>query len=287
MSVISFGEILWDELPGGMELGGAPLNVVADLRKLGVNARIISGVGNDKLGKDALNALNKIGLSTDHVQVNDHKTGLVKVDLDQNGSPEYQILNDRAWDHIQLTPGMKQAVLESQYLVFGTLIFRNEVSSNTIRSVLSTYVGRCIVDVNFRKPFYSKELVEEILGYADVLKINDEELREISHWKGIQGDYRKMIQTLSELYDLKLVVLTKGEEGAVLYKDEVFYEEKGKNVHVVNTIGAGDAFLAGVIYSLIHDLSPKRTIQIANKMGAFAATSKGAIPDISLKDFEL
>ncbi len=279
MKIIAIGELLWDALPDGYQLGGAPLNVAADLKNLGVDAYIISAAGQDDLGRQALNALRDIGLNTDLVQINDQPTGLVQVEIDEDGSPVYEIINSRAWDQIRFNIQIKEAVADADFLVFGTLIFRSEISSSTIRSILGSFKGKCIVDVNFRKPFYSEALVDEVFGFADILKINEEELDEISSWKQIQGNYREVVCALSDLYNLEIVILTRGGQGAVLYLDGVFFEQSAVKVDVVNTVGAGDAFLAGVIYSLINEYSPEKTLGIANKLGAVAASSKGAIPD--------
>lgn len=284
MSVVCFGEILWDELPAGKEIGGAPFNVAADLKKSGIDVHLISGVGNDVLGKEALNALEKIGLSTDLVQVNDQATGLVLVQLDKVGTPSYEILGNRSWDHIYLTPELTQTLNEAEFLVFGTLIFRSSISSKTIRSLLNDFQGKCIVDVNFRKPFYSKDLTDEVLGYADILKINEEELNEISVWSGIQGEQKQVMQMLADLYSLEMVILTKGSDGSVLYKNGDFFEMEAVDVKVENTVGAGDAFLAGIIYCLINKKEPEEALFVASRMGAAAAASKGAIPEIDIAD---
>lgn len=283
MSVICFGEILWDALPDGDELGGAPLNVAADLKNLGVDVHFISAVGDDESGNEALNALEMTGLDTGLVQVNDYPTGLVQVDLDMDGMPSYEILTDRAWDHIHLSPEIEEAVGRSSFLVIGSLIFRSDLSSKTIRSLLNNYPGKCIVDMNFRTPFYSQELADELLGYADILKINEDELNEIAAWNDIQGGHRNAVRILTEYFDLEMVILTRGSNGALIFKDQKFYEATALQVEVVNTVGAGDAFLAGVIFSLIYKKDPDEMLRIANKLGAAATASKGAIPDIHLK----
>jgi fructokinase len=270
-----------------MFLGGGALNVAVNLTNLGVDASMISAVGNDELGENTLTEIRSRGLKTDSIQVNDHLTGLVEVELDDRGVPSYVIHQDRAWDNITATDSAKEVLADADITVFGSLSLRNEVSSNSIKALLSNFNGFKILDVNFRKPFYSKHLIEQLLGYADLLKVNDEEIEEIAEWFGLDSDYQSSIPKLCDMFGIGKAIITLGEDGSAFYTDGTFHLHQRFDVKVVDTVGAGDAFLSGVIYSLINDKSPDELLQFANAMGAFVAGSKGATPSLSLEQVNL
>ncbi len=281
--VVCIGEVLWDSLPHGMFLGGAPLNVAVNLTNLGIEAGMISAVGNDDLGKRTLAEIQSRGLETESIQVNDHLTGLVEVELNDRGVPSYVIHENRAWDFIGVDKSAKEEINSADIVVFGSLSFRNKASASSIKALLNDFKGFKILDVNFRKPYYSKLLIEELLGHADLLKVNDEEIDEMAEWFGLDSEYEVCIPKLCEMYGIQQAIITLGEKGSVFYTGGKFYNHPRFSVEVEDTVGAGDAFLSGVIFSLIHKKSPEDLLKFANAMGAYVAGSKGATPDLSLE----
>lgn len=283
--VISIGEVLWDALPKGIYLGGAPLNVAVNLQNLGIDCRMISAVGNDQLGNLASKYMTKRGLDTSLIQHNDFNTGLVEVEIDENGVPDYNIHENVAWDHIIETEHLRKAIFDSDVIVIGSLIFRSVVSANTIKNLLINKLcdAKVVLDVNFRKSFYSKELIEELLKVADIVKLNDEELCEIQNWYGLDSDYQKSLLLLKERFGLESILLTRGENGSTILTDNGFMEKEIFLIKVKDTVGAGDAFLAGAIYCKLKEMSPDYTITFANAMGAFVASRNGATPKLDIE----
>ncbi len=281
--VACIGEVLWDSLPNGMFLGGAPLNVAVNLTNLGVDASMISAVGKDELGEKTLTEIQSRGLNTDSIQINDHLTGLVEVELDNRGVPTYVIYENRAWDNISATESAHELLTNADIAVFGSLSLRSEVSATTIKELLQEFKGFRVLDVNFRKPYYSRQLIEELLGYADLLKVNDEEIEEIAGWFGLHSNYQLAIPKLCSMFGINQAIITLGEDGSSFYTENVFHHHPRFDVEVVDTVGAGDAFLSGVIFSLIQKKSPNELLQFANAMGAYVAGSKGATPKLDLQ----
>ena len=281
--VICIGEVLWDSFTDGMFLGGAPLNVAVNLAHLGIDVSLISAVGNDRLGKDAIKEMKSKKLTTTHIQISEQPTGLVDVKLDELGTPQYVIHKHRAWDNITLTDAATLELKSADILVFGSLSFRGNVSEATIKSMLKAFKGLKILDVNFRKPHYNKPLIEELLGFADFLKVNGDELQEITQWFGLDEEYHSSIPKICTMYGVKHAIITLGEQGAILYSKGQFYDHPRYKVEVKDTVGAGDAFLAGVIYSLMNQKSPKELLAFANAMGAYVSANDGATPIISLQ----
>lgn len=284
--VICFGEVLWDALPKGIYLGGSPLNVALNLSYLGVNSSIISAVGNDLLGNLAIKSVGQKGLETGLIQRTDYPTGLVEVDIDNQGIPNYTIHENVAWDFIKNTDEIKNALKESSYFMFGTLAFRNK-TGNTIRELLKDYEGKVILDVNFRKPYYNESLVDEVLKYTDILKLNEEELLQILAWKGKDISYEEALMWLGEYYELETILLSLGEKGALIFKAGEIAKKGRYYVKVRDTVGAGDAFLAGAIHGLIRGMDAYDTVCFANAVGAFVASRNGATPLLNMSKIEI
>jgi len=284
--VVCFGEVLWDALPKGIYLGGSPLNVALNLDNLGIKSTIASAVGNDRLGGLALKSIKQRGLSIDLIQINGYPTGLAEVEIDSKGVPSFKIHENTAWEFITVSDKLKEVVSESDFLVLGTLVFRNS-SAGTIRELLQNYKGKCVIDVNFRKSFYNEEIVNEVLGYADILKLNIEELEVISMWKNNELEEEDSLKWLSEEYNIETILLTKGENGAYIYKNGELKKKNGHTVEVGDTVGAGDAFLAGAIYSIIIGKNTYDTICYANAVGAFVTSRNGATPKLNMAKIDL
>lgn len=284
--VICFGEVLWDSLPKGIYLGGSPLNVALNLNNLGVDSSMVSAVGRDRLGGLALKAVKQKGLSTHLIQENEYPTGLVEVEINESGEPNYTIHENTAWDFIEVTDEIRNEILESDYIVLGTLIFRNS-SGNTVREILKGYKGKCIVDLNLRTPFYTEELVDGVLALADIVKVNEAELDTVLKWKGLDLDYTEALNWLSRAYDIETILLSRGEKGAYIYSNGELSKKGRYYVKVRDTVGAGDAFLAGAIYSMINGKDAYETVCFANAVGAFVTSRNGATPVLNMAKIEI
>ena len=284
-NIVCFGEVLWDLLPSGKIAGGAPMNVAVHANQLGLNANIISAVGNDELGNGIKSFLESRGLSSENMQtINDYQTGIVEVTLDQKGSPSYTIIQPVAWDFIELTDANQKTVEQADALVFGSLALRNEVSKNTLLQ-LQLIAKLRILDINLRKPFYSADLVKELLDLADIVKVNDEELAMICDWCGQSGNELSNAKFLKDTFNLKGVIVTRGGNGAFFIDEKnKFAEHQGFKVSVNDTIGSGDSFLASFITKWLNGDSATKALEYACAVGAFVATQKGATPIINELD---
>lgn len=283
-NIVCFGEVLWDLLPSGKIAGGAPMNVAVHANQLGMNASMISAVGNDELGEGITSFLLSRGLSVENIQKNEYQTGIVEVTLDAKGSPSYEIVESVAWDFIRLTELAKNTIQTADALVFGSLALRNEVSKQTLLQ-LQVDAKLKILDLNLRKPFFTSELADELLQVADIVKVNDEELELICGWYGQTGDEIQNASFLKERYQLKGIIVTRGANGAFFIdKNNEVFEHQGFKVTVNDTIGSGDSFLASFITKWLNGETPAEALKYACAVGAFVATQKGATPHISQED---
>lgn len=286
-NIVCFGEVLWDLLPTGKIAGGAPMNVAVHANQLGLDATMISAVGDDELGEGITSFLSSRGLSVENIQKNEYQTGIVEVTLDAKGSPSYEIIQPVAWDFIRLTESAKKAVQDADALVFGSLALRNEVSKNTLLE-LQVEAKLKILDINLRKPFYTPELADELFKVADIVKVNDEELEMICAWYGQAGNETDNAKFLKERYQLKGIIVTRGGNGAFFIdENNEMAEHQGFKVTVCDTIGSGDSFLASFITKWLSGETPAEALKFACAVGAFVATQKGATPIISDEDIRL
>lgn len=280
-NIVCFGEVLWDLLPSGKIAGGAPMNVAVHASQLGLNAIMISAVGNDELGEGITSFLLSRGLSTENIQKNEYQTGIVEVTLDAKGSPSYSIIEPVAWDFIRLTDAAKSTIQVADALVFGSLALRNEISKLTLLQ-LQIDSKLKILDLNLRKPFYSPKLTDELLRVADIVKVNDEELEMICTWFGSFGNQIDNASFLKARFKLKGILVTRGANGAFFIdENNKLSEHQGFNVIVNDTIGSGDSFLAAFITKWLSGETPGEALKYACAVGAFVATQKGATPVIS------
>jgi fructokinase len=286
--ILCIGEILWDNLPSGAKPGGAPMNVALHLTRLGQNVTVVSKVGNDEKGRQLLNFLDSSGLKTDLVQVDETlPTSEVLVHLDARNNATYEICEPVAWDNLEITEELSAKAKSSGLIIYGSLASRRLQSRETILRLLDTDAVR-LVDVNLRKPYDTKELVELLLAKSDVIKLNDDELSVIAGWNGRpERDEMSLIKLIAEKYNSKLVCMTKGENGAVIYSDGAFYSQPGFKVDVVDTVGAGDAFLAGFIAAILEGKSIGDALGFACATGSFVAGKAGATPEYQKEDIEL
>jgi fructokinase len=277
--IISIGEIVWDMFPRRRILGGAPVNVAYHLASLHHEVTVISRVGNDKLGGEALKMVADLGLSPAGIQ-RDHTlpTGRVLITVDGKDEPDFKIISPAAWDAIDFPEAAPFADQGAYHLVFGTLAQRDPRSRQTIRSLCARAVRR-FYDVNLRPPFTSRKLVLDSLAVADVVKMNGDELIRISGWLGESGvDRQKTALKLMDRFQIDLLVVTEGAEGAWLLSGSAFHHHPGFPVKVVDTVGAGDAFFAALIDGWIGGRAWDESLVLANQRGSYVASRSGATP---------
>ncbi len=276
--VLCIGEVLWDSLPAGLFLGGAPLNVASHLHAQGVQVAMVSRVGRDRLGEEALQRIARQGISTELIQVDPElRTGFVKVTLDDEGIPAYEICEPAAWDAIELTDALLKRAEQARGIVFGCLAQRNAVTRRTIERLCQTPALK-VLDTNLRAPYDDPEIVRESLKRADLVKLNEHELEQLGSWFGLPADLREGAAAVAEKFDCQIVCITRGPGGAVLWHQEKWSEHPGFKVEVKDTVGSGDAFLAALLAALLEGMEDDELLQRANLMGAYVATQSGAVP---------
>jgi len=287
LSAVCFGEVLWDIFPTHKKIGGAPLNVALRMNSLGASSTIISKIGNDENGKDIAKYIEDHNMSSDAIQIDpDYMSGVVHVMINEKGNASYDIHYPSSWDKIVPTKEMEEKVLAADVFVFGSLICRDEISRATLFSLLNKAKYK-VLDANLRAPYYTTEVLIELMLKADFIKLNDEELYEISQkLDSPYNSFEQNIKFISERTNTKQICVTKGAFGAVLYYNEKFYYNSGYFIKVVDTVGAGDSFLATLIIRLLRGKSPQKALNYACAIGALVAGSEGANPDISEKEIK-
>lgn len=287
LNVVCFGEILWDEFPDKKIIGGAPLNVALRLRSLENSVAMISRIGTDQEGKDLMAYLKENHLSTKGVQIDpDLPTGKVKVHLDKSNTATYTILEPVAWDNIEFTENDLLNVEKSDAFVYGSLACRNTQSKSTLVKLIKKAPFK-VFDANLRPPFYDLDLVSELMNQADLIKLNDEELDEIAaHLKLPTTNTKDAMLALAKLTRAKYICVTLGSKGAMLLANDKLYSNPGYQVKVVDTVGAGDSFLAYLIDQLLNHLSPQKSIDRSCAMGALVASKKGAISPVKKTEID-
>jgi fructokinase len=281
--VVGIGEALWDLLPGGRQMGGAPANFACHAHALGAEARVVSRVGDDPLGHEIIAQLQDRSVRTDCIEVDRAApTGTVTVEVGAGGEPRYVIHENVAWDHLIGETASRVAAAEADAVCFGTLAQRNEPSRSTIRSlVAATAPGALrILDVNLRQHYYSKAILEESLALANVLKINESELPRLAELFALSGDVRTQISRLAERHALRVVAYTRGGRGSLLLAYGRWSDHPGVPVTVADTVGAGDAFTAAMTLGVLANWDLDLINQCANEVAAYVASCKGATPPL-------
>lgn len=280
--IVGLGEALWDVLPEGKKLGGAPANFAYHTRQFGFNSIAVSAVGEDKLGDETLAALDEKGLEYNMARV-PYPTGTVQVTLDDNGIPTYNIRENVAWDNIPFTPELEDIARNCRAVCWGSLAQRNVVSRETIHKFLSAMPsggGRLkIFDVNLRQNFYNEDVLCDSLRQCNVLKINDEELVIIGRMFGYPGlDMRNKCWLILGKYNLDMLVLTCGTNGSYVFTPgHVSFQETPK-VEVVDTVGAGDSFTGAFCSGILKGMSVPEAHKMAVEVSAYVCTQSGAMP---------
>jgi fructokinase len=289
-TVVAFGEMLWDLLPSGPALGGAPFNFAYRVASLGDRVVVVSRLGDDDLGREALAAMAALGMDASCVQVDPAKpTGTVPVSLDPAGTPVFTIVPDVAYDRIEATAGALAAVEEADCLCFGTLAQRSPASARTLRLLLERFRGRVrLLDLNLRRDCWTPESVRASIDRADVLKLNDDEAVTIAPLYGLADrPLREFPRALMAATGLSHVVLTLGAGGAfAASRDGAEACESAHEVTVVDTVGAGDAFTAAFAHGLLAGWPLARSLAHGNALGALVAAQRGATGAVVPADVE-
>jgi fructokinase len=283
-TIVGLGELLWDLLPSGKQLGGAPANFAYITNLLGDVGIPASRVGRDSLGDEAIQRLAQLGLNAAFVQRDPiHPTGTVKVEIDKAGQPRFDILDPVAWDFLQWTPAWQQLANEADAVCFGSLAQRSSQSRLTIRSFLQATGPQAvrIFDVNLRQNFYTAQVLAESMKLAIIVKLNHEELPRIVHLLGCEsGGEKESARRLLSSYDLMLVCVTRGNSGSLLISTDECSEHPGFQVKVADTVGAGDAFTAALVNGYLRGESLAQINETANRVGAWVASQSGATPPL-------
>jgi fructokinase len=280
--ILCFGEMLWDIFPDGAVPGGAPMNVAISLNKLGSDVFMVSSCGKDKHGENLLEYLRENGLSSQFIQQNNYPTGLVNVHLSEQKDASYEIVFPSAWDHIEQV----ETLPEFDVLVYGSLSCRNKVSFETLTGLLDTGALK-VFDVNFRPPFVDQDIVEKLLKKSDLVKMNHEELFQLAAWNGFDSnDLELAADLIFKKYSLKILCVTLGAEGAFLKTPDEKLYQNGFVVDTKDTVGAGDAFLAGFIHQYMDDKPLDDALKFACQLGAWVASQKGANPPFIKENIE-
>jgi fructokinase len=289
--IVGLGEILWDLLPEGRQLGGAPANFAVMSARLGNQAVIASCLGEDSLGAEARQLLSGFPVDSSHLQASaDHPTGTVSVEF-VDGQPQYVIHQPVAWDFLEFTPDWQELAARADAVCFGTLAQRSGVSRSTIQDFLAATVPECVrvFDVNLRKPFYDRDVLEGSLDLATILKLNDLEMPEVLSLLGLTRDPHLAssadpeallagARALLARFPLKLVCITLGKYGSLLVTPDEHDRHPGIPTQVADTVGAGDAFTAALVSTYLQSASLCVLNEAGNRWGSWVASQRGAMP---------
>lgn len=280
--IVGMGEALWDMLPEGKKIGGAPANFAYHISQFGLNSSVVSAIGDDKLGNEILENFNDKQLSY-NIQKVPYPTGTVIVELDSNGIPKYTIKEGVAWDNIPFTNELEEMAKRTKAVCFGSLAQRSAVSRETInRFIDSMPTGDDVLkifDVNLRQDFYTKEILCNSLSKCNILKINDEELVTVSRMFGYPGiDLQDKCWILLAKYNLKMLILTCGVNGSYVFRPGEISFVETPVVDVIDTVGAGDSFTATFVAAIIKSHSIREAHKLAVEVSAYVCTQNGAMP---------
>lgn len=282
--VIGMGEALWDVLPEGKKIGGAPANFAYHVSQFGLNSRAVSAIGDDPLGKELIENFDRKGVSY-LIETVPYPTGTVQVEIDQAGVPQYDIKENVAWDNIPATAGIMSLAADTKAFCFGSLAQRNVVSRTTINEFLDAIPEEnkplIVFDVNLRQGFYNKEILCNSMKRCNILKINDEELITVSRMFGYPGiDLQDKCWILLGKYNLKMLILTCGINGSYVFTPGNVSFLPTPKVEVADTVGAGDSFTAAFIASILKGKSVTEAHHKAVLTSAFVCTCQGAMPTL-------
>lgn len=280
--VVGLGEVLWDMLPEGRKIGGAPVNFAYHAGQFGIDTMAVSAIGNDKLGEDTIAEMN--GKHLNHIFPSvPYPTGSVQVSLDEKGVPAYDIKENVAWDNIPFTNEIESIARSCRAVCFGSLAQRNAVSRNTIRKFIESTPSGCIriFDINLRQNFYTSNVIRDSLELCNILKINDEEIMLVSRMFNYDSsNIENVCRTIMEDFSLEMVILTCGTKGSYIFtKGGVSFMPTPK-VNVADTVGAGDSFTGSFCAAILRGLPVAEAHKKAVEVSAYVCTQNGAMPEI-------
>lgn len=276
--VVGLGEILWDCLPEGKKLGGAPANFAYHAAQFGLNGVAVSAIGRDALGDEIKKVLDNIRSLKHHLETVEHPTGTVQVTLDDAGVPQYDICQGVAYDNLPWTPAIEAISRDTRAVCWGTLAQRNEVSRDTIMRFLDTMPSEGslrVFDINLRQQWYTREVIEQSLKRCNILKLNDEELPVLVEMFALGDDPCREIMSQ---YNIHTVILTMGTQGSCVYHRDGVSIMHTPQVQVVDTVGAGDSFTGAMVACLLRGDSIQRAHITAVKVAAYVCNQPGAMP---------
>src|ERR1035438_1193279 len=285
LNVVGVGEVLWDLLLTGAKLGGAPANFAYHAHALGARVHVITRVGKDDYGREVVRRFQNMGLPEATVQVDESApTGTAKVVLSGDGLAHFTIQEDVAWDYIAATRGALAAASAADVICFGSLAQRCQTSRNTIQQLVAAAPASAlrVLDINLRQQFYSRDVIEQSLQLANVLKLNEDELPRIAMMFSLTGSTKHQIERLAQLFDLHMVAFTRGPEGSLLF------QQKGKRwsdctshpVQVIDTVGAGDSFTAVLVLGLLRKMDLDEINNLANEVARYVCSQAGGTPTL-------
>ena len=279
--VAGIGELLWDILPHGKQMGGAPCNFAFHAMQAGFEAHVVSVVGEDQDGREILEVMNQLGLGQSYVQTKaEYPTGTVTVELAGEGIPEYIIHEDVAWDHISWNGELDALAGEVDAVCFGSLAQRTRVSRDTIRLFLETTRQEClrVYDINLRQSFYNRETLLQSLKLANVLKLNEDELPVLAGFLGLEGSKEEILKRLLKDFQLSLIAFTMGSQGSWLMTPDDTSRCEVPKVEIADTVGAGDSFTAALLAGILNELPLNSIHKTATEVAAFVCSQHGATP---------
>ena len=282
--IVGIGEILWDMLPSGKVIGGAPANFAYHAQELGESSIVVSCIGNDELGREIISSLEKKDMPTEFLYIDkSHPTGVVSARISKEGKPSYLIQEEVAWDYIPTSTLIRELAFKSAAVCFGTAAQRSQLSRMTIQ----TFVGLMeqdsirVFDINLRQNFYSQDVIETSLSLANVLKLNVNELSVVKKLLRLNGDEKKILNDLSRKYSLNLIALTRGREGSILFTEGKTSNHEGHKINVEDTVGAGDAFVAGLVTGMLRGYELDDLHNKANRVASYICSKHGATPSLT------
>lgn len=281
--ILALGEVLWDYFPDGERFGGAPANFACHAAALGAHVAAGTRIGRDDLGRRAWAFLDEHQVDTQALQIDErYPTGAVDVQLDAHGTPKFTIRQDVAWDHLQPSETLTKLAREADAIYFGTLAQRSEESRRTIQQTLASVPADRIglLDLNLRSPFYDAATIERSLRAANVLKLNDSELATVGELLEIPGTEFARLEALRQRYGLRLLALTRGAEGSCLMTADQLSERPRRDVPIVDTVGAGDAFAAGLVVGYLSGMPLDLVHEWAIELATFVCGQAGAVPQL-------
>lgn len=288
-AIVGVGEVLWDLLPSGRQLGGAPFNFVFHCHQLGHPAVMVSRVGRDDLGREIRSALVERGLTDAFLQEDpDRPTGTVHVALGDGGQPQFTIVEDVAYDHLTPEPAWDALFVQAVAVCFGTLVQRDPVGRSAVHRALGLARNALTVcDVNLRQHFYDRPTLEASLRASRWVKLNDDELVVLRDLLQLRGKTPSVtLRDLRRRFEVELACMTRGEHGCLVQTDDEEIAVPGQPVEVVDTVGAGDAFTAGLLVTTLEGRPLGEAAEFANRLAGRVAASAGGTPTVDRKEIE-